>query len=56
MCVYEEDFKVKIISGKGKYSPEELFSIIVGLTLMLIVLAIILAHLYRRFRKKAVVL
>lgn len=41
-----------VTSGHEKFSPEELFSIILGLTLIFVVLAILLAHLFKRFQQK----
>ena len=34
------------------FSIEELFSIVIGLTILFIVLAIVLAHIYKTYRKK----
>lgn len=47
MCQFEREFDVMVISsGRGTFTPEELFSIVVGLVVLLLIIAIILAHLY----------
>ena len=53
MCQYVDEFNVKITNGDGIiYDTETLASIVMGFIVLLIILSILLAYLYSRYRIK----
>jgi ATP/ADP translocase len=57
MCIYTEKILVRIVASDVMYfTIEELFSIIIGLVVLLFALSAMIAHLLRNLSKKKQVL